>query len=136
MLYLLVVTISITIPHVIILSTLGFTREQAMPGGYIAYIEALIAFVLAIFLNGKWLARRAPQRELAVYVLSWLMLFRRRSSVRYSRLPASSGLEGKPQQPGLLLNNKRFEARHERLELSADLLVYQRTFVIENLCCV
>lgn len=46
---------------------LGLNAERI--GLYLVVFEMLFSFVAMSFLYGKWLARKAPQRELAVYVV-------------------------------------------------------------------
>jgi hypothetical protein len=40
---------------------------------YLVMFEMLFSFVVMSILYGKWLARKAPHRELAVYVVFWIL---------------------------------------------------------------
>jgi len=53
----------------IVLLHLGIGRRSVESPGW----EYMFAFLVASYFIGKWLARRAPQKELAVYVGVWFV---------------------------------------------------------------
>ena len=63
MFYMLVIQVPIVLLH------LGIGRRSVESPGW----EYMFAFLVASYFIGKWLARRAPQKELAVYVGVWFV---------------------------------------------------------------
>ena len=63
MFYMLVIQVPIVLLH------LGIGRRAVESPGW----EYMFAFLVASYFIGKWLARRAPQKELAVYVGVWFV---------------------------------------------------------------
>jgi hypothetical protein len=53
---------------------LGVDTERMLAAGiYVVVVELLFSFAVMSILYGKWLSRRASQRELPVYVVFWLL---------------------------------------------------------------
>jgi hypothetical protein len=48
--------------------------RRGVPWTTYPLIEATLAFLWASYVSGKWLARKAPQRELAVYATSFVIV--------------------------------------------------------------
>jgi len=63
MFYMIVIQVPIVLLH------LGIGRRSVESPGW----EYMFAFLVASYFIGKWLARRAPQKELAVYVGVWFV---------------------------------------------------------------
>ena len=63
MFYMIVIQVPIVLLH------LGIGRPSVESPGW----EYMFAFLVASYFIGKWLARRAPQKELAVYVGVWFV---------------------------------------------------------------
>jgi hypothetical protein len=72
--YALLIVTPIAVAHIVIVLALQQPRGAA---GFDVYEnpvwEAAIAFMIASFFLGKWIARRAPQRELVVYAVIWFI---------------------------------------------------------------
>jgi hypothetical protein len=55
------------------------TQSSSDPVGFISQVailgtvESMMAFAVGVFLFGPWLVKRAPRRELPVYVICWLL---------------------------------------------------------------
>ena len=77
--YTILLMLGIVFGHVAVMVVLGLGTEGTFldldPGpSVLAWeMESMAAFLVASFFLGKWLARKAPQRELAVYATIWFI---------------------------------------------------------------
>jgi len=77
--YTILLMLGIVFGHAAVMVVLGLGTEGTFldldsgPSMIPWQMESIVAFLLASFFLGKWLARKAPQRELAVYVTIWFI---------------------------------------------------------------
>jgi len=79
-LWMLLAIVVIVTAHVTLIATLGlgslehYTDRESNPADPVWLLESCIAFAMASFLLGKWLAKRTPNQELAVYAVIWFIV--------------------------------------------------------------
>jgi magnesium-transporting ATPase (P-type) len=78
--WMLAAMMGIVIVHMILVVTTGWGSLDTYVGAesnpssdWLWLLESMAAFLIASFLFGRWLAKRMPQRELAVYAVVWFI---------------------------------------------------------------